>query len=110
MTRLITAAFVGAMLGLLPAAAAADDVRGAIVACVRIDDSGAVTDAFVLKSSGDPTIDAGMLAVIKKHDWGKKQLGETGPGETRNAWHPQRMTMKGAAPYDLPPSCAPQPQ
>ncbi len=73
-------------------------VTGAILACVRVDSDGAVTDAFVLKSSGDATLDGEMLSVIKSHHWDGSQPG----------WRPQRMTMKGEIPYDMPPSCKPE--
>ncbi len=99
--RFIAALFAGIFITSVQADPA--PIRAAIVACVKVNDDGVVTDAFILKSSGDPTIDEGMLSVIKSHHWDSGSAGGA-----QNGWHPQRMTMKGETPYAMPETCGPE--
>jgi hypothetical protein len=73
------------------------------VSCVRLDDLGAVSGAFLITSTGDPDRDRDLLAWIKQLHWAPAKAGEQ-----RNVWFPMPVAIgDGISPPPMPASCAP---
>ncbi len=80
----------------------ADSGHAGIVACVKIDDTGAVIGAFVIVSTGDAEEDRLLLSGVRNLQWGAKKAGET-----RGVWFPMGLALNGATPPTGPATCAP---
>jgi hypothetical protein len=101
MRLLLSAALVFLVLGGI---AAADPVSSpGVVACVRIDDAGAVTGAYILVSSGNAEDDNTFLTYFRGLKWNPKKPGEAG----RNVWIPMGVALGGKKPPPTPDTCGP---
>lgn len=74
------------------------------VSCIKIDDTGAVSGAFLVTSTGDPARDRDLIAWIKQLHWDAAKPGE----KLRNAWFPMPVAFGGEQPPPMPESCAPK--
>jgi hypothetical protein len=76
------------------------------VACVRIGQSGAITGAFLLSSTGDHQRDGHLLQWIQQLHWPPAAPGE----KLRDTWFPMPVAIgNGAKALDPPESCSPPP-
>lgn len=81
------------------------DLRdAAAVACVKIDDHGWVSGAFLIQSTGEAGKDRELVNWIRQLRWPKVK-----PGEQRNRWSPMPIAVGDAAVPNAPGSCAPRP-
>jgi hypothetical protein len=72
------------------------------VVCIRVDDSGAVSGAFILVTTGDGARDRALVAWVRHLRW------DSGPGEPwRNRWFPMPVAFGNATPPPSPENCAP---
>lgn len=76
--------------------------RNAVV-CVKVTPKGTVSEAFVIRSTGDSAADADMIAWIRTVNWPAANRED----KTRNTWQPVPVAMGTAAVPVLPESCAP---
>jgi hypothetical protein len=82
-----------------------DLVNVAAVACVRLDDSGAVSGAFLIRSTGEHGKDQELVAWIRQLRWPPMRPGE----KPRNTWSPMPIAVGSAEPPAAPARCAPSP-
>jgi TonB family protein len=82
------------------------DLRDAsAVTCIRIDDSGAVSSAFIVTSAGSADKDREVLAWVKQLRWEAVKPGDA----SRNRWMPMPVSFGSAPPPAMPSTCAPPP-
>ncbi|WP_157215995.1 hypothetical protein [Flavisphingomonas formosensis] len=80
------------------------DLRdAAAVACVRIDDRGWVSGAFLIQSTGEDGKDRELVNWIRQLRWPHVK-----PGEQRNRWAPMPIAVGDATVPSAPHSCAPK--
>jgi hypothetical protein len=99
------------LAGLSAKSAAAEDLplvtpdlaHVAAVSCVKIDDSGAVSGAFLITSTGDGEKDHHLLEWIKQLHWDKVKPGE----KWRNKWFPMPISIGGETSPVPPEKCFP---
>lgn len=81
----------------------AADLQGtSAVACVKIARSGAVADAFILTSTGDPKKDAEWLQWVRQLHWDAAAPDD----HSRDKWVPMGLAAGAPGPA-APSSCAP---
>ncbi len=78
--------------------------NAAAVACVRVDDRGWVSGAFLIQSTGEDGKDRELVNWIRQLRWPQVK-----PGEQRNRWAPMPIAVGDAAVPNAPRSCAPRP-
>jgi len=81
----------------------ADLQNSAAVACVKIDDHGWVSGAFLIQSTGEDGKDRELVNWIRQLRWPKMK-----PGEQRNRWAPMPIAVGDAAVPNAPHSCSPR--
>ncbi|MEZ0243053.1 MAG: hypothetical protein ACAH11_06725 [Sphingomonas sp.] len=75
------------------------------VTCVRVDDRGRVSDAFIVTSTGDAEKDRRLIAWVKKMRWGSRKANEP----ERNTWMPMPISFgEKQSMTNFPESCAPR--
>ncbi len=75
----------------------------AAIACVMIDNQGAVRGAIVVGSAGSASKDQEVVAWVKQLHWPAAQPGE----KLRNVWFPMPVAFGSAKVPEMPPSCGP---
>jgi hypothetical protein len=78
--------------------------RVSAVSCIKIDETGAVSGAFLIASTGDAARDRDLIAWIRQLHWPAAKPGE----KKRNAWFPMPIAMGGEPLLESPPACAPK--
>jgi TonB family protein len=77
-------------------------VNRAAVLCIKVDDGGAVSEAFIAVSAGNAATDRALLAWVRQVHW------QAGPGEPwRNRWFPMPIAFGNATPPNPPATCVP---
>ena len=80
-----------------------DLINAAGVACVRIDNAGSVTGAFLIATTGDPGRDQHLLDWVQRLHWPAAEPGE----KLRNTWFPMPIAIGSAKLPQAPRSCSP---
>jgi TonB family protein len=100
---------IGACLILLFTIPALSDVPASLlispgaILCIKMDDPGTVTGAFIIKSSGNENDDRAILAYAKTLTWAPKKPSDP----VRNVWFPIGIAFGKNKPPRSPDRCAP---
>ena len=104
MTALASGSGSGTTSGMPPIS---PDLEGAVaVACVKFGAGGAITDAFLSRSTGDPDRDKRLLEWIRRLRWPGADPGDA----AREAWFPMPLAIgEGLKAPEAPQTCGPSP-
>jgi TonB family protein len=83
----------------------ADLINSTAVTCIKISMSGAVEDAFIVRSTGDQAKDVEVLNWVRQLHWEQAKPGEE---KSRNTWIPMPVAFGNVSPPDMPSSCSPK--
>lgn len=103
--------FASLVAFLLPSVAAAQSLppidpillNTAAVTCIKIADSGAVSDAFIVTSAGSPERDRAVIEWVKQLRWGAAKPGDG----SRNQWMPIPVAFGNVPAHPMPSHCEP---
>lgn len=72
------------------------------VTCVKMNNSGRVVGAYLIRSTGNVMRDRGIVDWVKGLHWGKAKPGD----KLRNVWFPMPVAFGDVPAPDLPKSCS----
>ncbi len=81
----------------------ADLVKVGAVVCLKVDNRGAVSGAYVIESTAGHEKDKEIVAGVKQLTWGKAKSGD----RSRNIWFPMSIAFGEVVAPIAPASCAP---